>query len=55
MKPAGANVSPGGLSTEGTRAEGSVLLSIIELLVCEKWFADYQHKKQADSRKSDLT
>lgn len=55
MKPAGANVSPGGLSTEGARAEGSVLLSIIELLVCEKWFADYQHKKQAGSRKSDLT
>ena len=55
MRPAGANVSAGGLSTKDAHAEGSVVLGIIELLVCEKWFADYQRKKQAGSRKSELT
>ena len=55
VRPAGANVSHGGLSTEGSHAEGSVVLGIIELLVCEKWFADYQRKKQAGSIASDLT
>ena len=55
MRPAGANVSPVGLSTVGAHGKGSVVLGIIELLVCEKWFADYQRKKQAGSRKPDLT
>ena len=55
MRPAGANVSAGGLSTEDAHTEGSVVLGIIELLVCEKWFADYQRKKQAGSHKSELT
>ena len=55
MRPAEANVSRGGLSTEGARAEGSIVLGITDLLVCEKWFADYQRKKQAGSSKSDLT
>ena len=55
VRPAGANVSHSGLSTEGSHAEGSVVLGIIELLVWEKWFADYQRKKQAGSSASDLT